>query len=72
MKCVLNKCPSIFESDGKKWCNALSCYVWNDSECELPNKIREIRNELLRKGELLETILEIDNDNLDKLINKME
>ena len=54
MKCIGAKCPSIFESDGKKWCNVLNYYVWNDSECKLPNKIREIRDELLRKCELLE------------------
>jgi len=68
MKCVLNKCPSIFESDGRKWCSALSCYIWDDSECELPNKIREIRNELIRKGELLETILGIDNNKTDETV----
>jgi len=68
MKCVLDKCPSIFESDGKNWCNVLSYYVWNDNECKLPDKIREIRDELLRKCELLETILEVDNNKIDETV----
>ena len=73
MKCIGEKCPRIFESDGKLWCFEVDLPIWNDSECKLPNKIREIRDELLRKCELLETILDIDcGDNLDELIDKMD
>jgi len=73
MKCIGEKCKRFFESDGHTWCLELDVRMFGDySECELPNKIKEVRDDLLRKCELLEDILETGNDGLDELIDKME
>ena len=74
MKCIGYKCDQFSNGHdyGCGWCNELELGVEVNNECELPNKIKEDREDLLRKCELLENILEMGNDSLDDLINKME
>jgi len=74
MKCIGCKCDKFSNghNHGCGWCNELELGIEVDNECELPNKIKEVREDLLRKCELLEDILETGNCSLDELIDKIE
>lgn len=72
MKCRGDKCSSFWDSDHRTWCDELNTYVFKGSECCLPKNIRDTRDELLRKCELLEELLDNIDEKLGDLIDKME
>lgn len=69
MKCVGEKCLSFWKSDGRSWCFELNIYLSENDNCKLPERIQEIKNDLLRRCMLFEELLEIDsNDKLEEMI----
>jgi len=73
MKCIGEKCKGYFESDGHTWCLEVDLPVWKDDECKLPDKIKEVRDDLLRRCSLFEDILDAEcGESLDDEIDKMD
>lgn len=72
MKCRGKSCNSYFDNFFYPICSETNTRTNTDAECKLPNNIRDTRDELLRKCELLENLLEIVDEKLDDLIEKME
>jgi len=62
MKCIGRKCSGYSEKYLYPTCSEITTpevtyRIGINTECKLPEKIREVRDDLLRRSELLEEIL---------------
>jgi len=56
MKCILDKCPSYFESDNRSSCDIVT-YCGDDTECPIEDRISELIKELYELKELKHSII---------------